>query len=174
MVRIPFSQRIGFATVVESTRSSLTGSFVRAMRPAKPIADRHTDALADLLLDAACRPGHEIAGVLVEKQHRSRVGIDDAAHPLQKLDEQVLDVQSAQLAVGDRPEVVQLILRAQVTGIGIHQPSVQATWRSPTEALHGSAVSSNYYVLRSYVLRSTVPEWLRNPPTAAGPTILPS
>ena len=36
MVRIPFSQRIGFATVVESTLSRHTGSFDRAMRPAKP------------------------------------------------------------------------------------------------------------------------------------------
>ena len=33
---MPFSQRIGFATVVSSTRSSRTASFVAAMRPAKP------------------------------------------------------------------------------------------------------------------------------------------
>ena len=41
-------------------------------------ADRHPDALADLLLDTARRPGDEITRVLVEKQHGCGVRVENA------------------------------------------------------------------------------------------------
>ena len=107
IARMPFSHRIGFATVVESTRSSAMGRLPAAMRPAKPRPERHAHGLTDLFFEPARRRGHQLAGALVEEQDRGGVRVDDRANPAQELLQELLHVEPPQGRVRDRLEVLQ-------------------------------------------------------------------
>ena len=120
---MPFSHRIGFVTVVASTRSRRLGSQGRRDLSGEAGADRHADALPDFFLDAACGAGDEVALGLVEEQHRRGVGLEDVLHPREQLDEQVVDVQPGERRVGHplQPDE-QIVGDAMVGGVGHRGP----------------------------------------------------
>jgi hypothetical protein len=71
-----------------------------------------TDALADLVLDAAGSRGHQLAARVIEQQHDRRVGTEDGLDPVQQDVQQLLLVEAGQRHVGERLDVLQPVKRA--------------------------------------------------------------
>ena len=68
-------------------------------------SERHTDALANFLLNAARTSCDEFVRTPVEQEHRDRVRIEYVPYTLQQLAEQLIDTPCCQLAVGQGPKV---------------------------------------------------------------------
>src|SRR4051794_15781377 len=86
---------VGVVDVGDEDRAALGGD---ASREAAPDGD--ADALLDLLLDPLGRPRADHAPVVLEHEDRGRVGVEDLAHPLEELVEQLVDRQVRERRVG--------------------------------------------------------------------------
>jgi hypothetical protein len=65
-------------------------------------ADRHADALLDLLLDPERSASHELVRLLVEQEDRAGVDFEDLPCPLEQRREQTVEAQVREGRVGDR------------------------------------------------------------------------
>ena len=93
---MPFSQRIGFATVVASTRSSRIGPLLAAIRPANPVPTRDANALADLFLESRAPPSRRVhRRAFGEQQDRRGIRVESCLDPTQQLIEQVIDIRAS-------------------------------------------------------------------------------
>ena len=103
-------------------------------------SERNAHSLANFVLDAARRPRHQFLGLLVEQQHRGRVDIKNLAHAGQQLDEQIIDIEVRERAVGQRPEVRQT-LRDRPVIAEVRQLGRWHTLRMPDGSTGGDSVS---------------------------------
>jgi hypothetical protein len=92
--------------VIQDDRPPLGGDAAR-----ETLADRNPDALADFLLQAASRSGDQLTARTVQQQHRGGIGIQDLPDPSQQRCEKVIGAQMGQRRIGNRPDVLQLVLR---------------------------------------------------------------
>ena len=67
----------------------------------EPLAQRDADALLDLLLDAAGGRRDQVLRRLVEQQHGRGVDAQQVAHPVEQLDQELLDAEVGECGVGD-------------------------------------------------------------------------
>jgi hypothetical protein len=77
-------------------------------------AERDPDALAHLLLDAAGRRGHEVLPRRVEQEDGGGVDDQEVAHPVEHLDEELLDAEARERGVGDSLDAAQAIVHRSV------------------------------------------------------------
>ena len=74
--------------------------------PGETLAERDADALLDLLLDPERRARDELVRLLVEQEHRARVGAKDVADPRQEHREELVHLEVRERRVGDRLDVL--------------------------------------------------------------------
>jgi hypothetical protein len=70
-------------------------------------AERNPYALANLVLDATGRSGHEHLGFGIEHEHGSRVDIKNLAHPAKQLHEKIIDIKARQRGIGEGLQVLE-------------------------------------------------------------------
>ena len=106
---MPFSHRIGFETVVASTRSNRIGTSARGdPRPANPdpsgtrTPSRTSSSIPRAAVATNC------PGALVEQQHGGSLRVENLADPAQQFCEQLINVQRGQGCVGQRLKIRQL------------------------------------------------------------------
>ena len=114
ITRMPISHRIGFATVVGSTRVRRTGSFRAAIAPAnpRPTAIRTPCRTSSSSPHAGARDQEVRTGI--PQQHGRGVGDQRRPHAIEQFDEHVVDVQARQLGVGHSQQMRQLISHFRV------------------------------------------------------------
>ena len=106
-----FSQRIGFATVVSSTRSRRIGPLLAAIRPAKPTPTGTRTPWRTSSSMPRRDTGDELTRRSVEEQHCRSVGLEDVTHR-EQLDKEVVDVEARERGVGDRLESRQALFES--------------------------------------------------------------
>ena len=165
---MPFSHRIGLATVVRSTRSSSTGSRRAAIEPANPTPiGTLTPWRTSSSSPRAARATRCVRPVL-DEQHGRGVGVEDGADAFQQLDEQVVDVQAGQVRVGQRRQR----LEALVAFAFQHGASVEPD-AGATRAPHGGGFANLGRCSWTSASRPTPrrsrcrANWISRPPTSS-------
>ena len=107
---MPFSHKIGFATVVAVDAIQPRGLLRCGDATSETGAQWNPYPLADLFLDARRRSGDEFLGVGVEEQHRGGVNVEHVAHSRQQFGEELVDVKARQGSASKRLELLQMRL----------------------------------------------------------------
>ena len=124
--RMPFWNRIGFRTVLWSTRFRATGFRSAAMRPANPLPHGDADAPFHLLLDPLRGTGHELVASLVQQEDGRRVGVEDLAHPVEQLVQEIVDREVGEGGVADALDPLETFQGVERGGSAIpHTPTVR-------------------------------------------------
>ena len=155
---MPLSHKIGIrdrrrVDVVQAQRLPRCGDPTRETR-----SERHTNALTNLLLNAARSSGNELIRPSVEHQHCDRVRIKYVLHPLQQLAEQFVNIECCQLAVGQGLKV-----RKTIPGLTVRElPRASPAAARRTECPRCALVASDYAAAERPPLRAaSLKEWGR-------------